>query len=225
MLVIIDQHAASERIRTETLFKALCAPGAPTKRCLTKPITKFLTPKDLSRIEKHRNACERWGIAFDINQEEGTLSITALPAVAAERIDLELVEGMLLRYAVDLDEGVTLVPGAEEGEWFQQLATIPRPLKDIVNSRACRGAVMFGDVLETEECERLVRSLGESKWPFMCAHGRPSLRPLVEIEEIGRMGREKLEESGGGFRHAWGRMKKREEAQEERVRERKMSTL
>ena len=40
---------------------------------------------------------------------------------------------------------------------------------------------MFNDVLSKEQCEMLVRKLADCKFPFQCAHGRPSLVPLVDV--------------------------------------------
>lgn len=40
---------------------------------------------------------------------------------------------------------------------------------------------MFNDVLSTEECRLLVDRLAGCAFPFQCAHGRPSMVPLVDI--------------------------------------------
>lgn len=40
---------------------------------------------------------------------------------------------------------------------------------------------MFNDALSAEECEQLVRRLAKCAFPFQCAHGRPSLVPLVDL--------------------------------------------
>lgn len=40
---------------------------------------------------------------------------------------------------------------------------------------------MFNDALSAEECEGLVRRLARCAFPFQCAHGRPSLVPLVDL--------------------------------------------
>jgi hypothetical protein len=47
------------------------------------------------------------------------------------------------------------------------------------------GAVMFGDKLDREQCERLVDRLKQTRTPFICAHGRPSLVPLCVIKHNG----------------------------------------
>jgi DNA mismatch repair protein MLH3 len=43
------------------------------------------------------------------------------------------------------------------------------------------GAIMFNDALSTEECKMLVDRLAGCAFPFQCAHGRPSMVPLVDI--------------------------------------------
>ena len=47
--------------------------------------------------------------------------------------------------------------------------------------QACRGAIMFGDELSLPECEALMAGLAKCRFPFQCAHGRPSLSPLVTL--------------------------------------------
>jgi DNA mismatch repair protein MLH3 len=42
-------------------------------------------------------------------------------------------------------------------------------------------AIMFGDRLTVDQCERLVHQLGKTRFPFMCAHGRPSLVPIMKL--------------------------------------------
>lgn len=44
---------------------------------------------------------------------------------------------------------------------------------------------MFNDVLSIEDCKALVRNLASCVFPFMCAHGRPSMVPLIDLGERG----------------------------------------
>ena len=76
-------------------------------------------------------------------------------------------------------------------EHLQQLkdtrgaSTIPPPgILRVLNSVACRGAVMFGDSLELERCQEIVKDLSLCTHPFQCAHGRPSMVPLVGMPEV-----------------------------------------
>jgi DNA mismatch repair protein MLH3 len=57
---------------------------------------------------------------------------------------------------------------------------------------------MFNDVLSKEQCEVLVKRLADAAFPFQCAHGRPSLFPLVELGSLAQCGQEEdLGERGG----------------------------
>ena len=46
----------------------------------------------------------------------------------------------------------------------------------LLASKACRGAIMFGDGLSTKECETIISALRLTQLPFSCAHGRPTCR-------------------------------------------------
>ena len=71
---------------------------------------------------------------------------------------------------------------------------------------------MFNDELSLDECESLVERLGKCKFPFLCAHGRPSMVPLVDLGTLGLYG-ERSGKGGageeGGFGKAVGRWKER----------------
>ncbi|EIN10511.1 hypothetical protein PUNSTDRAFT_125326 [Punctularia strigosozonata HHB-11173 SS5] len=70
---------------------------------------------------------------------------------------------------------------ADEGSWQSALRWMPGALLEMVNSKACRGAIMFNDPLKKEQCERLIEQLSTKAFPFQCAHGRPSVAPLMTI--------------------------------------------
>ena len=59
-------------------------------------------------------------------------------------------------------------------------------------SYACHGAIRFGDRISMDRCRELVRDLGGCKLPFQCAHGRPSIAPLLKLEVLqGLVGKRK----------------------------------
>lgn len=70
-------------------------------------------------------------------------------------------------------------------EWVSRLPSIPRTLLNLLNSRACRSAVMFNDKLTQEECVALVRRLARCKFPFLCAHGRRSVAVVGKVGATG----------------------------------------
>lgn len=69
--------------------------------------------------------------------------------------------------------------------WPRLISQCPKGIIDMLNSRACRSAIMFNDVLDHHECEDLLVRLARCSFPFQCAHGRPSLVPIVSLGGAG----------------------------------------
>lgn len=61
-------------------------------------------------------------------------------------------------------------------------AVLPPAVIRILNAKACRSAIMFGDPLLPTECAQLVASLKLTQLCFSCAHGRPTMAPLVDLQ-------------------------------------------
>ncbi|RAL16503.1 putative DNA mismatch repair protein (Mlh3) [Aspergillus homomorphus CBS 101889] len=71
---------------------------------------------------------------------------------------------------------------ASKSSWVSRLDGCPRGIVDLLNSRACRSAIMFNDILSVEDCRSLVCRLANCTFPFQCAHGRPSMIPILDIK-------------------------------------------
>ncbi|KAH1224139.1 DNA mismatch repair protein MLH3 [Glycine max] len=75
-------------------------------------------------------------------------------------------------------------------EFLQQVAdtdgssTMPPSVLRVLNLKACRGAIMFGDSLLPSECSFIVEELKHTSLCFQCAHGRPATVPLVNLEAL-----------------------------------------
>lgn len=68
--------------------------------------------------------------------------------------------------------------------WIQQMNGCPQGIVDLLNSRACRTAIMFNDPLNIEECQALLAKLALCAFPFQCAHGRPSMIPILDLRPL-----------------------------------------
>ncbi|KAK2777686.1 DNA mismatch repair protein [Emmonsiellopsis sp. PD_33] len=68
--------------------------------------------------------------------------------------------------------------------WLERIGDCPKAIIDLLNSRACRSSIMFNDSLTREECKNLVSRLAVCAFPFHCAHGRPSVIPIVNLGSI-----------------------------------------
>jgi DNA mismatch repair protein MLH3 len=243
-LVLIDQHAADERLRVEALLAELCTPlpeGTRSYRTklgheshvafsiLDKPIQFTLSAQEQRQFTTHAARFAAWGILFDIvnsttssTRLQPILSVTALPPVISERckadpqILIAFVRTTVWNYA-DADH---LPPPVDEldlrhasssdpAEWVRRVSSCPEGLIDLVNSRACRSAIMFNDELSMEECSDLVRNLCRCVFPFMCAHGRPSMVPLIDIGTALSFETATEHMAHGGFVAAWKRWQKK----------------
>ncbi|XP_022884656.1 DNA mismatch repair protein MLH3 isoform X2 [Olea europaea var. sylvestris] len=93
-------------------------------------------------------------------------------------------------------------------EFLQQLAetdgssTIPPAVHQILNNKACRGAIMFGDSLLPSECSLIVEELKRTSLCFQCAHGRPTTVPLVELDVLHNL-IAKLGSCSSGSQESW----------------------
>jgi DNA mismatch repair protein MLH3 len=220
LLVLIDQHAADERVQVETLFRQLCSPvdsscssyhsklghrARVASTLLEKPMIFTISQHEQLLFTTHAERFASWGILFDaeiINmpgrssasrETSCLLSVIALPPSISERCrtDTELLVSFLRstvwKYAnnSDLLSHSLFARDKTSPDWVGQLASCPEGLVDMINSRACRSAIMFNDELDLHQCRELVQNLAGCVFPFMCAHGRPSLVPLVEVGKAG----------------------------------------
>jgi DNA mismatch repair protein MLH3 len=219
-LVLVDQHAASERVILERLLSDLYAPidanstsarlrtntgcsSTVATTILDNPIVFELTGNESELLRAQAPLFAQYGILYDLHATtqsriHHTLSAKALPPGIAERCKLfpKLLIDLLrseIWSRVESGKRANILPSHDEQSWLRRLGTCPKVLLDMLNSRACRSAVMFNDVLSVSGCADLVERLGKCAFPFMCAHGRVSMVP------IGVVGGE----SGSGFKRAW----------------------
>lgn len=171
-LLLIDQHAAHERVLYERL-RATWLEGGVERQALLTPTPVELEAPAASALVADAERVERLG--FEVEAfGEGAVVVRAVPALLAERDPLGLLRGLAeeLRQAdamgADLSGGTRVLDAADQ----------------LFASLACHSARRAGDVLPEGEQRALLDSLDSIPWAPTCPHGRPVATPLslYEIE-------------------------------------------
>ena len=167
-------------------------PGPPDPSALathlrTRAVTSTVT---LTHTEAHTlSLCERGVQGWGWRWNRGA---TSPPPTSAGGV-LLVLHGVpeLFGHPLDSPRDLKDTLAAMEGGAPHPNATLPqlyhaglRPpaVFGLLQSKACRGAVMFGDVLPMRGCAEILTNLAACSRPWACAHGRPSVLPLVQLE-------------------------------------------
>ncbi|KAI3426607.1 uncharacterized protein J3R85_009802 [Psidium guajava] len=181
-LAVIDQHAADERIRLEELRRKVLSGEAKTISYLESEKELVLPEIGCQLLLNYGEQIKDWGWICNINAQ-GSRSF---------RMDINLLQRqptVVTLLAVPCILGVDL-NDVDLLEYLQQLAdtdgasTMPPAVLRVLNFKACRGAIMFGDTLLLSECSLIVEELKRTSLCFQCAHGRPTTVPLVDLEAL-----------------------------------------
>ncbi len=166
-LVIVDQHAAHERIVYERLKAALEQAGVARQLLLIPDIVE-LDEADVERLVARADELARYGVVLEAFGP-GAVALRETPALLGE-ID----GGGLLR---DLAEHLS--------EWDETLP-LERRLMAVASSMACHGSVRAGRRLKPEEMNALLREMEVTPNSGQCNHGRPTYveLKLTDIERL-----------------------------------------
>jgi len=155
-LLVVDQHAAHERVNYEEL-RAEFNGSVPSTE-LDEAVTVDLSPDEAAVVEERRDALRSNG--FRVEEFGGGLyRVRGVPAPMGRVGDVGLVHDVLDRFVA-----------GEEVDLRNEV------LKDV----ACHPSLKAGDELTREEATELVRSLGGCEQPFACPHGRPTVLSVNE---------------------------------------------
>ncbi|KAI3367767.1 hypothetical protein L3Q82_026611 [Scortum barcoo] len=188
LLVLVDQHAAHERVRLENLVADSYEddPDAPGERRLCS--SNILPPLEISITEEELRllrSCQQHLRSLGL---EVTFSQAADPQVFVGKVPLCFIEkesNELRRGRPSIIKPIVEEYLREQTELLRSTGrvkgTLPLTVLKVLASLACHGAIKFNDSLSRDECHSLVASLSSCQLPFQCAHGRPSIAPLVDI--------------------------------------------
>ena len=166
-VVIVDQHAAHERLVYERMKAALEKSGVARQILLIPDIVE-LDEADVERVVARADELARFGLAIEAFGP-GAVAVRETPALLGEIDSAALVR--------DLAEHVA--------EWDEALP-LERRLMHVAATMACHGSVRAGRRLRPEEMNALLRDMEATPNSGQCNHGRPTYveLKLADIERL-----------------------------------------
>jgi len=169
-LVLVDQHAAHERILFEELRRRMEEEGVPSQRMLLPQIFS-LPPRDAEWVERNVATLQKMGIGIE-GFGAHSFRVDTLPAF------LEIADATdFLRRVID------------ELKTTSRSSSPLRLGEDMIAKTVCRHAVKANDPLRYAEIEKLIRDLLACDLPYCCPHGRPTMIQISHAELEKKFGR------------------------------------
>ena len=173
-LVIIDQHAAHERIIYEGVLKGLTEGiNVTTQTLIPQPLD--FAPDVVEEVVPYLSELAGIGILLDEFGESSFL-LRGVPSAltAIRRTDpISAVASAIELFADEISSGMDGVKAKDEIEGL---------LRRVAAELACKAVVKARDQLEPREVERLLSDLADAEDPYSCPHGRPTLLRISRDE-------------------------------------------
>ena len=169
-LIIVDMHAAHERIvyeRLKTQINLTAADGsaqALASQPLLIPATFAATPTEVATAEAHADTLYTLGLEIAPFSPK-TLAVRAVPTTLAQGDTVELARSVLAE--LSQHDASTVIQRAQNA---------------LLGTMACHGAVRANRKLTLEEMNALLRQMEETERSDQCNHGRPTWRQLTMRE-------------------------------------------
>lgn len=166
-IVIVDQHAAHERLVYEKMKQALGERGVPRQGLLIPEIAE-LDDEDAARLLSRAEELAELGLVLE-GFGPGAVAVRETPSLLGE-LD---IQGLVRDLADEI---------AELGDAF----TLKEKLEEVCGTMACHGSVRSGRRLNTDEMNALLRQMEATPHSGQCNHGRPTYVEL-KLSDIERL--------------------------------------
>lgn len=169
-LVLMDQHAAHERVLFERMLKELESDAAPSQKLLL-PITIEVDSRDALFLQSNLKTLHKLGIGVNEFGDK-TFLVDAVPPY----FQLNIIQQTFRNIIDELRQTGEQVHARRLGE-------------DKIATTVCRHAVKAHDPLKGEELRALLHQLHQCDLPYTCPHGRPTLIQISYPELEKKFGR------------------------------------
>ncbi|GCF09291.1 DNA mismatch repair endonuclease MutL [Dictyobacter arantiisoli] len=156
-MYLIDQHAAHERILLERMVATMKA-RTPLSQLLLTPMQLELSPQEVEAIEEHQAQLEQIGFKLAVDDRSGMLEVRAVPSVLVKQMNAHSLHELL----IELTSAESL---GDTSTWEE------RALANV----ACKAAIKANYFLTVSEMREMLEQLEQTKAPFSCCHGRPTM--------------------------------------------------
>jgi DNA mismatch repair protein MutL len=163
-LVIVDMHAAHERIVYERLKTDFNAAHLPSQALLIA-VTFSATPQELATAQTHAEILRRLGLEVSM-LSAGTLAVRSRPAALSTTDVVELTRSVMAELAQ-----------------FDVTNVLEKAQHAVLSAMACHGSVRANRVLSLLEMNALLRDMERTERADQCNHGRPTWRQ-ISIKEL-----------------------------------------
>ncbi|AGF74088.1 DNA mismatch repair protein MutL [Bartonella australis AUST/NH1] len=166
-LIIVDQHAAHERLIYEALKTALYNKALPSQLLLIPEIVE-LSEEDAENLLNHKNALQKFGLGIE-PFGPGAIAVRETPAMLGEVDAQALIKDL-----------------ADEATEYDTINNLKAMLDHVAATMACHGSVRSGRLLHPEEMNALLRQIEATPHSGTCNHGRPTYieLKLADIERL-----------------------------------------
>ena len=172
-LILVDQHAAHERLTHEALRAQVMGEAGPRPQALLLPVVVDLPERDAARLAEAAPSLARLGLEIE-GFGPGAIMVRAMPAVLGTADPAPLLRDI-----------------AEELAEMEESTALDARLDAVIARMACHGSIRAGRRLNEPEMNALLRQMEQVPRAATCSHGRPTFLRLsrAEIETLfGRRG-------------------------------------
>ncbi len=169
-IVVVDMHAAAERVTYERLKKSLDAKDLPVQPFLIAQVFR-VTPAEVATIEAHKDELLAFGIDVSVTGENAA-ALRAVPAIIAEA-PADSLETLVHELLDELESFGT-----------SDLTEVMR--NKVLATVACHGSVRANRKLTLPEIDALLRSMEKTERIDQCNHGRPTWK-LLTTDELDKL--------------------------------------